>query len=283
MCVGRQPRELGRELDRARMRVRPVGVEGQLAHLRERGLADLLAVRVADVDREEPGERVEIPLAVVVPEVTALAAHDHGRLVAVHAREVQPEVVARAARRSVTADCSSMREHTQYSAIHSEDRLRDSATAIRSAATTPPTSTSAAQPRASRQPRDEERCTEHGRDRREGEQPGADDEPPDLGRRPRATRCRAPARGAGAASNHVQMTKSVAKSATSRRMLTSECHQSTPIPSPTKKSPNDGQHHADARLHQVLGDARQRRAQRDAERRSPRAAPRPRRPTAPAR
>ena len=37
----------------------------------------------------------------------------------------------------------------------------------------------------------------------------------------------------------MQATKSVAKSATSTRMLTSSCHQWTPIPSPTKKTPND--------------------------------------------
>jgi hypothetical protein len=42
--VRRKACKLGRELDRARMRVRPVGVKGQLAHLGERRLADLLAV-----------------------------------------------------------------------------------------------------------------------------------------------------------------------------------------------------------------------------------------------
>src|SRR4029079_2150517 len=45
------------ELDRARVRVRPVGVEGQLPHLLERGLPHLLPVAVADVDGEEPGQR----------------------------------------------------------------------------------------------------------------------------------------------------------------------------------------------------------------------------------
>ena len=48
----RQLRDLVRELDRPRVRVRPVGVERQLAHLGERGLPHLLAVRVADLDRE---------------------------------------------------------------------------------------------------------------------------------------------------------------------------------------------------------------------------------------
>ena len=85
--------DLGGELDCARMRVRPVRVEGQLAHLVERRLAHLLAVAVADVDREEPGERVEVALAVGVPEVAAVAADDDRHVVAAHAREVQPEVV----------------------------------------------------------------------------------------------------------------------------------------------------------------------------------------------
>jgi hypothetical protein len=35
------------------MGVRPVRVEGQLAHLLVRGLTDLVAVRVADVDGEQ--------------------------------------------------------------------------------------------------------------------------------------------------------------------------------------------------------------------------------------
>ena len=68
----RQLRDLVRELDRARMRVRPVRVEGQLAHLLERGLPHLLAVRVADLYREEPCKRIEVALAVRVLEVAAL-------------------------------------------------------------------------------------------------------------------------------------------------------------------------------------------------------------------
>jgi hypothetical protein len=104
-----------RELDRARVRVRPVRVERQLAHLLERGPADLVAVRVADVDGEEACERVEVPLPLVVPEVAALAANDHRRLVAVHPREVQPEVVA-CLRAQVGGGHS--REHTLYSGTH---------------------------------------------------------------------------------------------------------------------------------------------------------------------
>ncbi len=76
------------------MRVRPVRVERQLPHLLERGLPHLLAVRVAHLHREEPGERVEIALAMDVLEVAALAAHDDRRLVAAHPREVKPEMVA---------------------------------------------------------------------------------------------------------------------------------------------------------------------------------------------
>jgi hypothetical protein len=58
------------------VRVRPVRVERQLAHLLERRLAHLLAEAVAEVDREEPGERVEVALAVRVLEVAAVAADD---------------------------------------------------------------------------------------------------------------------------------------------------------------------------------------------------------------
>ncbi len=72
----RERRHLVRELDRARVRVRPVRVERQLAHLLERRLADLLAERVADVDGEEAGERVEVALAVHVLEVAPVAADD---------------------------------------------------------------------------------------------------------------------------------------------------------------------------------------------------------------
>ena len=89
-------RDFAGELDRARMRVRPVGVERQLAHLLERRLADLLAERVADVDGEQARERVEVPLAVRVLEVAAVAADDDRHVlvgVAAHPREVHPEVI----------------------------------------------------------------------------------------------------------------------------------------------------------------------------------------------
>src|SRR5262249_61324930 len=66
--------------------------------LRAALFADLLAVGVADVDRKESGERVEVALALDVLQVAAFTSHDHGHLaveVAAHAREVQPEVLLR--------------------------------------------------------------------------------------------------------------------------------------------------------------------------------------------
>ena len=96
--VARRERgQLAGQLDRARVRVRPVGVEGQLLHLLERRLPDLLAEAVADVDREEAGERVQVALPVRVLEVAAVAADDDRHLVrgvAAHAGEVHPQVVA---------------------------------------------------------------------------------------------------------------------------------------------------------------------------------------------
>ena len=96
--AGRKRSELARQLDRARMGVRPVGVEGQLPHLRERRLSDFFTEAVADVDREEARERIEIALAVRVGQIAAVAADDHRDLrvaVATHAGEVQPQVVSR--------------------------------------------------------------------------------------------------------------------------------------------------------------------------------------------
>ena len=96
--AGGERGDLGRQLDRARMRVAPVGVERQLAHLRRGRLPDLLAESVPDVDGEEAGERVEVALAVDVLEVAAVTANDDRHLavrVAGHAGEVQPQVVSR--------------------------------------------------------------------------------------------------------------------------------------------------------------------------------------------
>ena len=69
--------ELGQlrgQLDRARVGEGPVDRERQLAHLRGGRLAHLGAVAVADVHAEQPGERVEVALAVRVLEVAAVAA-----------------------------------------------------------------------------------------------------------------------------------------------------------------------------------------------------------------
>ena len=94
--AGRERRDLRGELDRARMGVRPVRVERQLAHLLERRLADLVAERVADVDREQAGERVDVPPTVRVLEMAAVAAHDDRDVLdaePAHAGEVHPEVL----------------------------------------------------------------------------------------------------------------------------------------------------------------------------------------------
>src|SRR5919106_6448599 len=94
---GCQRRDLGGELDRARVGVAPVRVEGELAHLRRRRVPHLLAEPVADVDGEEARERVQVALALRVLEVAAVSPHDDGDLavgVARHAGEVEPEVVA---------------------------------------------------------------------------------------------------------------------------------------------------------------------------------------------
>jgi hypothetical protein len=120
--AGRERCDLVRKLDRARMRIRPVRVERQLAHLLERGLPHLLAVRVAHLHREETGECVEIALPVRVLEVAALAAHDDRRLVAAHAREVEPQMVARGLLELVDAHargrCAHVRVPQSYSCFH---------------------------------------------------------------------------------------------------------------------------------------------------------------------
>src|SRR5205085_6783828 len=102
-----------RELDRARVCVRPVRVEGQLPHLLVRGLADLVAVRVADLHGKEAREGVEVALAVDVLEVAALAAHDDRRLVTVHTREVKPEMLARGLLQLARTHACQLRTHTR--------------------------------------------------------------------------------------------------------------------------------------------------------------------------
>ncbi len=89
--------QLRGQLDRPGVGEGPVDRERQLAHLRRGRLAHLGAVAVADVHAEEPGEGVEVALAVRVLEVAAVAPDDHLELlrvgIAAHLREVEPEVV----------------------------------------------------------------------------------------------------------------------------------------------------------------------------------------------
>src|SRR6185437_13847894 len=83
-----------RELDRARVRVGPVGVEAQLLGLLCPGLDDV-GTAVADVDAEQRRETVEIALSVLVVDVTALTADDDRNLVVLvgrHPREMHPQV-----------------------------------------------------------------------------------------------------------------------------------------------------------------------------------------------
>jgi hypothetical protein len=84
----------------------PIDREGQLAHLRRRGLAHLGAEAVADVHAEEAGEGVQIAPAGAVLEIAAVAPDDHLELVAApvaaHLGEVQPEMVESAHRATLS-------------------------------------------------------------------------------------------------------------------------------------------------------------------------------------
>ena len=77
-AVRRQLGELRRQLDRRRVSDGPVRRVGERRHLRRRLGAKLLAVRVAEVEAVEAREAVDVAVAVVVVDVGALAAHDHG-------------------------------------------------------------------------------------------------------------------------------------------------------------------------------------------------------------
>src|SRR5207244_4093932 len=97
---GRKGCDFRRQFDRARMCVGPVCVERQLTHLRCCGVPHLLAVAVADVDREKAGKGVQVALAFRVLEVAAVATDDDRHIavpVTAHPREVEPEMVARSA------------------------------------------------------------------------------------------------------------------------------------------------------------------------------------------
>src|SRR3954471_5393933 len=89
--AGRELGHLGRQLDRARMRVAPVGVEGQLRHLRGGRLTQLGAEAVPDLGAEEAGQPVEVALSLAVVQVAALPAGDD-RHVLVAERGVPREV-----------------------------------------------------------------------------------------------------------------------------------------------------------------------------------------------
>src|SRR5262249_37981995 len=91
--AGSELREPLRELDRAGVRVGPEREVGELAALAGRGLGDLFAA-VADLAHEEPGQAVQVALAVPVIDVWPGATHNDRHIVAGvrgHAGEVQPE------------------------------------------------------------------------------------------------------------------------------------------------------------------------------------------------
>jgi hypothetical protein len=83
------------EVDRLRVRVGPQREEPELGGLLTRPLGELDAP-VPGLHDEQPGQAVDVPAALVVPDVVALAAHDRGDLVLPGALpgEVPPEVVA---------------------------------------------------------------------------------------------------------------------------------------------------------------------------------------------
>ena len=83
------------ELDRGRVRVGPQRHERELSRLLRGGVGQLGAA-VAQLAHEEAGQRVEVLLALRVPDVGALAPHDDGDVGLVVGRvpgEVHPEVV----------------------------------------------------------------------------------------------------------------------------------------------------------------------------------------------
>src|SRR4051794_21696797 len=70
---------------------------GELARLRGGGIGELLAA-VADVDAEQRRQRVEIPVAALVPALASLAAdEDRHVLVAADRGEVAPQMATRRA------------------------------------------------------------------------------------------------------------------------------------------------------------------------------------------
>ena len=78
--AGREARHPVGELDGARVGVGPEREVGQRPGLLGACLGELGAA-VADLGGEQSGEAVEVALAVLVPDVGALAPHDDGHLV----------------------------------------------------------------------------------------------------------------------------------------------------------------------------------------------------------
>ena len=98
--AGRALGERGGELDRRRVRGRPVRVERERGELRGRDRGHLLAERVADLAAEERRQAVEVAVALGVEDVGALAALEHEQRLAVRAegavaREVHQQVPVR--------------------------------------------------------------------------------------------------------------------------------------------------------------------------------------------
>ena len=85
------------ERDGLRVRVGPQREERELTRLLACGLGQLRAA-VPGLHHEESGEPVEVALAVAVPDVRPLAAHDHRNLLVLVRREpgeVHPQIVVR--------------------------------------------------------------------------------------------------------------------------------------------------------------------------------------------
>ena len=104
-----------------RVGVGPQRHEGQLLGLLRGGLGELGA-SVAELADEQAGEAVEVALAVAVPDVGALTAHDDrhvGLLVAGVPGEVHPEVVARGLLEvGVVVDVIVLTEHVYRFLVH---------------------------------------------------------------------------------------------------------------------------------------------------------------------
>ena len=120
--------DLRGELDRPRVGVGPGREEAELLGLVGAGLRDVGAA-VPDVHAEERAERVEVAVAVLVPDVAAVALDDHRDLgaavVGAHPAEVQPEV---ALGQRLVVDrrrCGRLRRHQSSLFSTLSDRLVD--------------------------------------------------------------------------------------------------------------------------------------------------------------